>query len=158
MELTNNVSLKVSLLFAVATVSAALVAPAGAYAGEIKLATPEEALAACKDRKIGEWDLAYIIGKDGLAQWGWGDGYNCKQAPVPSEFSGVGNAVQAGGSIVTLASPEVALKACQDRSIGEYDIAYFIGKDGIAQWGWGYQCKQSSVPGSFSGVGNAITN
>lgn len=144
---------KCGALLGALMVSAAVFSSANA--AEIKLATPEEALAACKGNSMGQWDISYFIGKDGVAQWG--PGYGCKQSPVPGSFSGVGNAIQAGGATVTLASPDAALAACKANQMGQWDIAYIVGKDGTAQWGPGYGCKQSPVPGSFSGVGNALT-
>ena len=160
MKLGNTLNRFVSALSlaGVLAITATVAAPVSANAQEIKLATADEALQACKENKLGQWDIAYFIGKDGIAQWGSGAGYDCKQAPVSAGFSGVGNAIQAGGKLVTLASPEDAAAACKDHKMGEWDIAYFVGKGGIAQWGWGrgYDCKQAPVPGAFSGVGNAI--
>ncbi|MBB6251077.1 hypothetical protein [Nitrospirillum iridis] len=124
-----------------------------AAAGEITLAPQEQALAVCRANKMGQWDIAYFNGKDGIAQWG--PGYDCKQSPVPADISGVANAIQSDGKVVTLAPPEEAAKLCP--TLGPWDIAYVNGKDGIAQWGPGYGCKQSRVPGAFSGVSNAIT-
>lgn len=150
----------VSALFVavVCAAAAVLATPASAGGREIKLATPEVALKACQAHKVDQWVLAYFIGKDGIVQWGWGNKYDCKQAPVPGTVSGVGDAIDSNGSVAHLANPDDALKACQSHQIGEWDIAYFNGKNGIAQWGWGkgYDCKQGPVSGSVSGVGNAI--
>lgn len=133
---------------------AAVAAPASAAVREIKLATPEAAKAVCEKGGMGEWFIAYVIGKGGLAQWG--PGYKCEQKSVPGSVSGVGNAVEAGGAVPTLATPEEALAFCKAGKMGQWDIAYVTGKDGLAQWGKGYNCEQKSVPASFSGVGNAI--
>jgi hypothetical protein len=133
---------------------AAVAAPASAEVREIKLATPEEAQSVCAKGGMGEWFIAYVIGKGGLAQWG--PGYQCKQSSVAGSVSGVGNAVEAGGAVPTLATPQEALAFCKSGKMGQWDIAYVNGKDGLAQWGPGYQCKQSSVAPNVSGVGNAI--
>jgi|688.fasta_scaffold427977_2 hypothetical protein len=133
---------------------AAVAAPASAEVREIKLATPEEAKSVCEKGAMGEWFIAYFIGKGGEAQWG--PGYKCKQSSVAGNVSGVGNAVEAGGAVPTLATPAEALAFCKAGKMGQWDIAYVNGKDGLAQWGPGYSCKQSPVKASFSGVGNAI--
>ena len=160
MKVKNKTHSHMSVFIAMAALacSVGMTAPAVAGPKVIKLATPQEAMKACQSHKIGEWTLGYIIGKDGLAQWGWGNGYNCKQSPVPGSFSGVGDAIDASGMTVSMATPEEALKACHSHQIGEWDLDYIIGKGGLVQWGWGagYNCKQSPVPGSFSGVGGAI--
>jgi hypothetical protein len=136
---------------AVLAVTGIMAAPLAALAAphEIKLATPEVALQACKSGKIGQWDIAYAIGKDSFTQQG--PGYNCAQG-APPNGSGVGNAIDASGNECVLATPEEAKAICS--SLGEWDIAYVVGK-GTTQQGPGYKCAQGPSPNG-SGVGNAI--
>ncbi|MCM2291177.1 hypothetical protein NAC44_02390 [Allorhizobium sp. BGMRC 0089] len=137
------------------TILMGLFASSQAFAGEVKLASPDVAAKACKENKMGQWDISYIIGKGGIAQWG--PGYGCKQSPVPADFSGVGNAINAEGATVTLEASDAAMQFCKSKKMGQWDIAYITGKGGVAQWGPGYGCKQSPVPAEFSGVGDALT-
>ncbi len=119
---------------------------ASAAPHEVVLAAPEEAKAQCQ--KMGQWDIAGIIGKSGLSQFG--PGYNCKQE-VPTN-TGIGNAIEAGKGECTLATPAEAKTVCQ--SMGQWDIALIQGRGGISQFGPGYGCKQE-IPKN-TGVGNAI--
>ncbi|MBB6254654.1 hypothetical protein [Nitrospirillum iridis] len=152
MTLSSKAQFTVSGIFALAI--CALV-PSVASAGEVKLATPEQALAICKANKMGEWDIAYVIGKNGLVQKG--PGHQCAQESAPAQASGVGNAITADGAVVKLATPEEALAMCKANKMGEWDIAYIIGKNALAQKGPGYQCKQESMLNQATGVGNALT-
>lgn len=150
----------ISVLSASAILACLAAAPSYGGTKEIKLATPEVAKASCTSHKIGEWVLAYFIGKDGIAQWGWGNTYNCQQKAVAPSTSGVGDAIDASGTLHHLATPEDAMKFCKSHQMGEWDLAYINGKGGLVQWGWGakYDCKQAPVAGSVSGIGNAIVN
>ncbi|WP_044559467.1 hypothetical protein [Azospirillum sp. B4] len=57
----------------------------------VTLVSKEEAHKACKAGEVGDWDVAYIKGNYGLAQWG--PAYKCKQARVPYKSSSVTNAL-----------------------------------------------------------------
>jgi hypothetical protein len=152
MSLVSKFTVSKSIYTAAFLAATALTAaPVAALAAphEIKLATPDVALQACKSGKIGQWDIAYVIGKDSFTQQG--PGYNCAQG-APPNGSGVGNAIDASGVECVLASPEEAKPICS--SMGEWDIAYVIGK-GTTQQGPGYKCAQGPSPNG-SGVGNAI--
>jgi len=128
--------------------SAALFGTSAANAGphEVVLAAPAEAKAQCQ--KMGQWDIAAIIGQPGFSQFG--PGYNCKQE-MPTN-TGIGDAIEAGKGECKLATPEQAKTVCS--SMGQWDIAIIQGKGGISQFGPGYGCKQEIPKGT--GVGNAI--
>jgi|WetSurMetagenome_2_1015567.scaffolds.fasta_scaffold126671_2 hypothetical protein len=128
--------------------SAAMFAATAASAAphEIVLATPAEAKSMCQ--KLGEWDIAAIIGPPGFAQFG--PGYKCKQEV--STNSGLGNAIEAGKGECVLASAAEAKTVCN--SMGAWDIAIIQGPAGMSQFGPSYGCKQEVPKGT--GVGNAI--
>ncbi|MDZ5648223.1 hypothetical protein [Nitrospirillum sp. BR 11828] len=154
MKMTNALCFHAVSLIAVAMAASVPATAKTATAAEIKLATAKEGLAICRANKMGNWDLAYIAGKDGLVQWG--PGYDCKQSRVPGEFSTITSAMQADGTLLPLATLEEGLLACRASRMGQWDLAYILGKNGLVQWGPGYACKQSAVPGDFSDVDNAL--
>ena len=53
------------------------------------MASPAAAKALCKSGRMGRWDIATIVGKPGMAQYG--PGYGCKQGI--EKKSGIGDAV-----------------------------------------------------------------
>jgi hypothetical protein len=147
-----------SLLSAVALLGAAalafsigMVTPVQASgAHEVKLADAQEAKALCDNKKVGNWDIAVIIGPPGMAQYG--PGYGCKQAV--EKVSGLGNAIEAGKGECKLATAQKAKALCTSKGVGNWDIAVIIGPPGMAQYGPGYGCKQAVE--KVSGLGNAI--
>jgi hypothetical protein len=135
-------------LMATLAFSAAMLTSTAAIAAphEIILATPAEAKTYCQ--KMGQWDIAAIVGPPGFAQFG--PGYNCKQEV--STNSGLGNAIEAASGECVLATPAEAKTVCS--SMGGWDIAIVQGPAGLSQFGPSYGCKQEVPKGT--GVGNAI--
>jgi hypothetical protein len=127
-------------------------APASAATKEVNLATPAQALAYCKSGRMPGSDIAYVNGGPGLVQYGPTD--HCKQR-VPNTIP-IKKAIRIVGkraSECNLASPGQAITFCNDGGMGEYDIAYILGKVGKTISGPGYGCV---VNFSTSSIGNAI--
>ena len=125
---------------------------ASAATKEIVLASPKEALKYCKSGKMPSSDIDYISGSAALAQYG--PGQNCIQQAAAVDT--VKKAIQVSGKRVSacnLASAKSAVTFCESGAMGEYDIAYIVGKVGKTISGPGYGC---TVNYSTSGIGNAL--
>jgi hypothetical protein len=96
---------------------------------------------------LSKFAIAYVKGNAIVQK---GQGHYCQQG---KEMNAVGEAFTSDRKVCKLASAAQALQACKTGVLAQDDIAYIEGRNGMAQYGMKYNCKQEAEKGS---VGFAI--